>query len=143
MNADDLKRGSLNEFGGRRMTSVIEARLDRALAFAVNAGCIVAGPGGILPAQTSLGPFPEIAATRARSIAASTAGRLDAQVTVLGRCPVERYEQGWPLWRSLYRAGSRSSAPARLGSMSPTRGHVPTPVSSEVIDTLTCVIEPH
>lgn len=47
MSSDELKRGSLGEFGGRRMTSAIEARLDRALAFAVKVGYVVAGPDGI------------------------------------------------------------------------------------------------
>jgi len=47
VSADELKRGALNEVGGRRMTSAIAARLHQALGFAVRTGRVQSGPEGI------------------------------------------------------------------------------------------------
>jgi hypothetical protein len=47
MSADEVRRSALYEFGGRRMTSAIEARLNQALGFAVKTGRVESGPEGI------------------------------------------------------------------------------------------------
>ncbi len=47
MSADELKRGALQMFGGRRMTETIEGRLDRALKFATTQGHVELGSGAI------------------------------------------------------------------------------------------------